>query len=177
MRPTQTNDSAVFSAETSSQLAMNTSSISSDYANLLERVNKLEKENEKLRNEKTHENSFYANGNERHYFLEEKLDKLAIDWNKFRDKDRVKVFHELERLIRLENHAKITIFHLNSNTSQKSLNLFNFPRPFFKDDSTFVERHFDIIRECQKKLLVLFETTWEEKANEIVNRIVNYKQQ
>ena len=70
--------------------------------------------------------------------LQDKLDKLAIDWSKFRDIDRVRVFHELDRLIRLENHAKLTKFHLNLNTSQKSLNLFKFPRPFFKDDSIFV---------------------------------------
>jgi hypothetical protein len=144
---------------------------------LYKRILALEEENKKMKINNDFNQKFDKLKKNKRKPLLEKLNELSIDWDKFKDVDRIRIFKGYDRLIRLNNHCRTSKFHLDTNTTPKKLNLFNFPSPHFKDDENYVQNYFEIIRDCQSKLMKLFEATCNQKADQIVTEINEYKEQ
>ena len=86
------------------------------------------------------------------------------------------LMHYLTKILKLKSHLNVMKTHKHGSlTTPKQFAYNRFPRPFFGHNKNFIEKYNIIIKEAQKSIFDLIETTIEEELQEYTNSILNLK--
>ena len=104
------------------------------------------------------------------------LDKEVENFLKSDDIGR-KIRRTYNKILRYTNHLSIFEFHKEHKTRPRNFFFCEFPRPFFQESESYVEKHNELIEKCQDEFTKLITNELEERKNQLENDILKLKEE